>query len=141
MRKEFELSFADGGAKALEEANKKSFDIIVSDMRMPGMDGAEFLTKVKETSPQTIRIMLTGQADDESVMRTIGIVHQFLAKPCDPDKLKEILIRAGALHSVLDDGKLKLEKIHIDDNLADIFTKAVAREKLNSSSASVGLLD
>lgn len=119
MRKEFTLAFADGGQKALDEVKSKNFDIVVSDMRMPGMDGAEFLTEVKKISPQTIRIMLTGQADDESVMRTIGVVHQFLAKPCDPDKLKEILIRAATLHQIMVDGKLK-EVITTIDTLPSV---------------------
>ena len=107
MRKEFELCFADGGANALAMLNENGFDIIVSDMRMPGMDGAQFLAEVKKISPQSIRIMLTGQADEESVLRTVGVVHQFLAKPCDPVKLKEILLRSSALHQTLDDGHVK----------------------------------
>lgn len=107
MRKEFELCFADGGTNALTILNDKGFDIIVSDMRMPGMDGAQLLAEVKKVSPQSIRIMLTGQADEESVLRTVGVVHQFLAKPCDPVKLKEILRRSSALHQTLEDGHLK----------------------------------
>ena len=83
------------------------FDVVVSDMRMPGMDGAELFAKIQQTYPSTIRIMLTGQADDHSIMKTVGIVHQFLAKPCDPEKLKSILIQSGALQEILTDGSLK----------------------------------
>jgi len=119
MRKEFELCFADGGAAALQMIDEKGFDIVVSDMRMPGMDGAQFLAEVKKISPQSIRIMLTGQADDESVLRTVGVVHQFLAKPCDPVKLKEILQRSSALHQILGDGYLK-EIISTIDTLPSI---------------------
>jgi HD-like signal output (HDOD) protein len=107
MRKEFEMSFATGGVQALQIMEEKDFDIIVSDMRMPGMDGAQLLAEVKKKHPHTIRIMLTGQADEESVMRTIGVVHQFLAKPCDPEMLKEILQKSSALHRLMVDGKLK----------------------------------
>ena len=121
MRKEFELCFADGGVNALKMISEKGFDIVVSDMRMPGMDGAQFLTEVKKVSPQSIRIMLTGQADDESVMRTVGVVHQFLAKPCDPTKLKEILLRSSALHQILVDGQLK-EMITAIDTLPSVPT-------------------
>lgn len=107
MRKEYEMFFAEGGAEALEIMEQENVDVVVSDMRMPGMDGAQLLSKIQTKHPHTIRIMLTGQADEESVMRTIGVVHQFLAKPCDPAKLKEILQKTSALQDLLSNGKLK----------------------------------
>ena len=107
MRKEFELCFAENARDALEMMDQHEFDVVISDMRMPGMDGADLLCEVQKRHPHSIRIMLTGQADDESTLRTIGIVHQFLAKPCDPEKLKNILIRASALHRLMSDGTLK----------------------------------
>ena len=107
MRKEFELCFAQNALEALEMMEKGEFDVVVSDMRMPGMDGADLLTEIQKRYPHSIRIMLTGQADEESTLRTIGVVHQFLAKPCDPEKLKNILLRASALHRLMIDGKLK----------------------------------
>ncbi|MFH0785067.1 MAG: response regulator [Pseudomonadota bacterium] len=107
MRNEFELHFAESGKQALELINQNEFDVVVSDMRMPGMDGSELMTEIQKSHPHSIRIMLTGQADEESTLRTIGVVHQFLAKPCDPEKLKNILIRASALHRLMIDGKLK----------------------------------
>jgi HD-like signal output (HDOD) protein len=76
-------------------------------MRMPGMDGAELLEIIQKQYPHTIRIMLTGQADEQSVLRTVGVVHQFLAKPCDPELLKTILIQTAALQDILSDGALK----------------------------------
>ena len=107
MRKDFELCFAENARDALAMMDNSEFDVVISDMRMPGMDGADLLLEVQKRHPHSIRIMLTGQADDESTLRTIGIVHQFLAKPCDPDKLKDILIRASALHRLMVDGTLK----------------------------------
>ncbi len=107
MRKEFDLCFADNAVTALEMMEQEEFDVVVSDMRMPGMDGANLLIEVQKRYPHSIRIMLTGQADDESTLRTIGIVHQFLAKPCDPEKLKTILVRASALHKLMLDGGVK----------------------------------
>ena len=86
---------------------EERFDVVVSDMRMPGMDGAELLKIIQEKYPHTIRIMLTGQADEESILRTVGVVHQFLAKPCDPEKLKKFLIQVGALQDMFSDGGLK----------------------------------
>jgi HD-like signal output (HDOD) protein/CheY-like chemotaxis protein len=107
MRKEYEMFFAEGAKEALEIMEEVKIDAVISDMRMPGMDGAQLLTEIQKKHPHTIRIMLTGQADEESVLRTVGVVHQFLAKPCDPDKLKEILRRTGALQDLLTDGTLK----------------------------------
>lgn len=107
MRKEFEMKFADNAAKALLMMENEEYEIVVSDMRMPGMDGAEFLTKVKQKYPQSIRLMLTGQADDESVMRAVPVVHQFLAKPCDPDKLKRVIQRSSNYYNLLTNGNIK----------------------------------
>ncbi len=107
LRNEYNMHFVTGGAEALELMADQCFDVVVSDMRMPGMDGAELLEIVKERYPHTIRIMLTGQADEESILRTVGVVHQFLAKPCDPERLKTILIQVGALQDMFTDGGLK----------------------------------
>ena len=76
-------------------------------MRMPGMDGATLLGLVQEHYPQVIRIMLSGQADRDSVLRTVVTVHQFLTKPTTPETLKEVLTRACALQDLLADAQLK----------------------------------
>ncbi len=107
MRNEVTLYFAQSGIEALEIMNTNDIDIIVSDMRMPGMDGAQLLNEVRNRSPHTTRIMLTGQADEDSVMRCINVVHQFLSKPCDPEKLKDILLKSGELHKLMNDRNLK----------------------------------
>ena len=114
MRKEFKLYFAENAKKALELTNEHDFDVVVSDMRMPGMDGAELFSVIQKRHPHSIRIMLTGQTDEESILRTVGVAHQFLSKPCDPEKLKNVLIRASALHRLLSDDKLKEVVSNID---------------------------
>lgn len=107
LRTEYDMYFASGGREALELMAKDRFDVVISDMRMPGMDGAQLLETIQKEHPHTIRIMLTGQADEDSIMRTVGVVHQFLAKPCDPEKLKTILIQTSALQDIMSDGRLK----------------------------------
>ncbi len=107
LRNNFSLHFASGGNEALVAMAEDRFDVVVSDMRMPGMDGAELLKKIQEKYPYAIRIMLTGQADEVSILRTVGVVHQFLAKPCDPEQLKIVLSRSSALQDMLSDGGLK----------------------------------
>lgn len=103
MRKEFDLQFAGSGIEALDSMAVHESDIVVSDMRMPGMDGAELLDIIQERYPSAVRIMFTGQADQESVLRTVGVVHQFLTKPCDSDLLRSVLLRAGTLHRFVSD--------------------------------------
>ncbi|MDK9707334.1 MAG: response regulator [Desulforhopalus sp.] len=107
LRNEYDMHFANGSSEALQIMEGGRFDVIVSDMRMPGMDGAELLEIIKDKYPHTIRIMLTGQADELSILRTVGVVHQFLAKPCDPEKLKMILLQTSSLQDMLSDGRLK----------------------------------
>ncbi len=107
LRNQYDIRFAGSGREALEMMAESRYDVVISDMRMPGMDGAQLLEIIQKQYPHTIRIMLTGQADEESIMRTIGVVHQFLAKPCDPDTLKAILIQTAALQDILCDGNLK----------------------------------
>ncbi len=107
LRNEMDLHFVESGKGALEFMAAHHVDVIVSDMRMPGMDGATLLTTVQEQFPHAIRIMLTGQADEDSVLRTVGVVHQFLAKPSSPETLKEVLGRACALQDLLKNEQLK----------------------------------
>jgi len=123
LRDDFELHFAESGKEALEIMAGTTFDIVVSDMRMPGMDGADLLKKVQELYPCTIRIMLTGQADQDSILRTVGVVHQFLEKPSDPELLKSALIRSSALYTFLTDGRIKeiVSRIESLPSLPDIY--------------------
>lgn len=107
MRHEHDFYFLGGGQAALDFMAQHTVDVVVSDMRMPGMDGAELLTQVQEKFPHAIRIMLTGQADEESILRTVGVVHQFIAKPSDQETLKGVLGRACALQDLMQNEQLK----------------------------------
>src|SRR6185436_721470 len=101
MRDEWEMEFVDSGQKALELMAQSPFDVIVSDMRMPGMNGAELLNEVMRRYPQTVRLILSGHADKEMILRCVGAAHQFLAKPCDPDVLRDTVVRASNPESSL----------------------------------------
>jgi len=107
LRTDWRLAFATGGRQALEILAGEPFDVIVADMRMPGMDGAELLTEVMRRHPHMIRIVLSGQAEQATILRSIGSVHQYLWKPCDPETLKQTLLRACALRDVLADDTLQ----------------------------------
>ena len=85
FRKRFTIETATGAEKGLEViAQKGPFAVVVSDLHMPGMDGIEFLNRVRSQWPQTIRIMLTGQADLSTAIAAVnqGNIFRFLVKPC-----------------------------------------------------------
>jgi DNA-binding NarL/FixJ family response regulator len=100
-RRRWDMVFVTGGEQALEELRRAPFDVVVSDMRMPEMDGAELLTRVREDYPRAARLVLSGQADRESVLRAMPVTQQFLAKPCDQAVLRATLARTCDLQSVL----------------------------------------
>ncbi|RLJ19295.1 two-component system response regulator [bacterium endosymbiont of Escarpia laminata] len=106
QRKEWEMVFVDGGTEALKMVNEKNFDAIVTDMRMPGINGAELLGVLAADRPELVRIILSGHSDEELIMQSAGTAHQFLTKPCDVDTLKETLNRAFALKRFLGNGQL-----------------------------------
>jgi HD-like signal output (HDOD) protein len=107
LQTEWEMAFVESGPAALELMAQRPFDVVVSDMRMPGMNGAELLNEVKKRHPGTIRLILSGHADKELILKCVGATHQYLAKPCDPAALKATLLRAAALEGSLASDRLK----------------------------------
>lgn len=105
-RNEWDMVFVSSGAEAIADIEEAPCDVIVSDMHMPGMDGAELLSTVKEILPGTIRIALSGQTDQNIIYRCIQNAHQYLAKPCDPDVLIETVRRAHIIRDLLEDEQL-----------------------------------
>jgi HD-like signal output (HDOD) protein/CheY-like chemotaxis protein len=107
QRRQWEMVFAVGGPAALAECARGAFDIVVSDMRMPGMDGAALLSQIKESYPMTVRIVLSGHAEREAVMRTLAVAHQYLSKPCDSETLQSVLTHALSLQALMSDDTLR----------------------------------
>ncbi len=90
FRKIFLVHTAVGGREGLNALTEQGvFAVVVSDLKMPGMNGIEFLSKVKALSPDTVRMMLTGYADLQTAIDAVneGNIFRFLTKPCPPDKL------------------------------------------------------
>ena len=100
-RNEWEVEVALGGEAALKACETRSFDVIVSDMRMPFMDGAMLLSRVKETYPAMARIILSGYSDKDAANRALSVAHRFIAKPCDPEELQITVESVCALQSIL----------------------------------------
>jgi HD-like signal output (HDOD) protein len=107
MRAEWSVEFANSGAEAVQTMAQARFDVVITDMRMPGMDGAQLLDLVKARFPSTVRIILSGQSDRETILRSVSPCHQYLSKPCDIDELKQKLLRAFALRDMMDNPLLK----------------------------------
>ncbi|MHC4294331.1 MAG: HDOD domain-containing protein [Planctomycetota bacterium] len=137
MRGEWDMEFATGGAEALGALAGRSFDIIVSDMRMPGVDGVELLGKVQSRYPHIVRVALSGQASRDTVLRSIGLVHQYLAKPCDAETVKSTLMRICALKDLVGSGALseRLSQMQTIPSLPSIYD--VISEISHSSETSI----
>jgi HD-like signal output (HDOD) protein/CheY-like chemotaxis protein len=108
MRHEWEMEFAEGGQAALDTLASRPFDVVVTDMRMPGVNGAMLLTQIRGLHPQMVRIVLSGHSDQELIMSSVGPAHQYLSKPCDPELLKQTVSRACALRDLLSNTTLTL---------------------------------
>jgi HD-like signal output (HDOD) protein len=107
MRGEWEMCFVDSPSAALEALRHDPYDAVISDMRMPMMDGAELLEQVKQGYPSIVRIVLSGQSSRASVLRSVTPAHQFLSKPCDPQELVTRLGQAFAMRDLLSNQSLK----------------------------------
>ncbi len=113
LRKDFDISIAEGGEPGLALiAQEGPFAVIVSDMRMPGMDGVQFLSRVKEIAPNTVRIMLTGNSDQQTAMSAVneGSIFRFLNKPCPPETLAQTLTAGLEQYRLLTAEKQLLEE-------------------------------
>ncbi|TPV95890.1 MAG: HDOD domain-containing protein [Myxococcales bacterium FL481] len=107
QRKVWDMHFAPGGEEAIEALAAGDFDVIVSDMRMPRIDGAALLTHVKDHYPDMVRIVLSGYSEQEAALRVVPIAHQFLCKPCDANTLKAVIARACSLQALLSDERVR----------------------------------
>jgi HD-like signal output (HDOD) protein/CheY-like chemotaxis protein len=100
-QKRWDMQFAQGGEAALHACETSTFDVVVSDMRMPGMDGATLLSLIRDRYPSTARIILSGYSDGSLTSRALSVAHRFLAKPCNPLELQSAIERVFALQEVL----------------------------------------
>ena|SRR5689334_19622014 len=106
-QRHWEMTFITGGQEAIDELGRREFDVVVSDMRMPRVDGAAVLKHVQATQPNAVRIVLTGHTETEMALRSIPVAHQFLSKPCDAATLEATIDRACSLQSLLADPALR----------------------------------
>ncbi|MEA2445131.1 MAG: hypothetical protein QOJ12_2423, partial [Thermoleophilales bacterium] len=114
-----DVMFATSGREALVRLGTGHFDVVVSDMRMPVMDGAALLAEVQARHPATVRIVLSGYTELNVAVRAASVAHLFLAKPCGSRELMATIDRACALRDLLADGAL-LEAIGAASTLPSV---------------------
>ena len=104
---QWQMRFVDSGERALEELARSACDVIVSDVRMPGLDGTAVLSTTSERWPQVIRIALSGAASLSDTVRLLPVAHQYLSKPCPAPQLEKVIERCLKLHEVLGEPSLR----------------------------------
>lgn len=106
-RANWEMQFALGGEAALKACEAGSFDVVVSDMRMPGMDGATLLSHIRDRFPSTARIVLSGYSDALLSARAASVAHRCLSKPCSASELHAAIERVCSLQEILDTPEIR----------------------------------
>ncbi len=137
MGRDWEMEFAQNGPEAMRLLARKPFDVIVTDMRMPGMDGAGLLAEVQNEYPHMVRIILSGLSSDETIIKATGSAHQFLMKPCEPELLIRTINRACALRDLLNNEILERIVSQTDSlpSLPDLYGRLM--EEMRTSEGSI----
>lgn len=140
MRDTWDMVFVDSATTALAAMEGRPFDVVVSDMRMPTMDGADLLTIVSKKYPASVRIILSGYAEEEAILRTAGPAHRYLSKPCNFEVMVEAISSALALRHFLGEESLRhlVSSLHSLPSPPDVFLALLSElRSKNASSASV----
>jgi CheY-like chemotaxis protein len=113
LRKQVDIQTATSGAEGLRVLQESGpFALVISDMRMPSMNGPQFLAKVREQDPETVRMILSGQADLQATIAAVneGHIYRFLSKPCPPDQLLAAINDGLSQHRLITAEKVLLEQ-------------------------------
>ncbi len=137
FRKEWQMHFCGSGSEALDLLSQSEMDVVVTDMRMPVMDGAELLGRVKNLYPNVVRIILSGQSNKEMILKSVKPAHQFLSKPCNPENLKQTIKKALHLRDLLKNKKVTnlISQIETLPSLPTLYIEII--DKLNSQNSSL----
>jgi HD-like signal output (HDOD) protein/ActR/RegA family two-component response regulator len=108
-RKDWDMHFAEGGAKAIELLRESHFDVLVTDLRMPGVDGATLVARTRTDSPGTIRVVLSGYADAGQSQSLVSLAHRYLSKPCDSKQIEECIDRCLATQALIESQELRIQ--------------------------------
>ncbi len=137
MRNEWDMAFTASGKGALDILSKQPMDVIVSDLKMPGMDGMQLLTEVRTQYPRVVRIILSGHLEHELTLQSVQYAHQNLSKPCDSEILKQTLAKLFALRDIMADESVKkiVSQIESLPSLPAIYSEII--EEMQSEDPSI----
>ncbi len=107
-RDEWEMEFFGSAIDALEAISDNPCDVVVTDIRMPGMDGVELIERVNQQYPDIIRIMLSGESDDEKFVKSANLAHYCLSKPTDADTISEVITRLLTVRDKVNNSRMSL---------------------------------
>jgi two-component system probable response regulator PhcQ len=124
-RTQFQIFTADSAQQGLMILAGNDIDVVVSDERMPGMTGSQFLAEVRKQWPNTIRMILSGQADLEAAVRAIneGEVYRFLLKPCHPKELQMTILQGLQHKKLVAQSRRLLQEHQKQQNLLEALEK------------------
>ena len=128
MRDVWDITFVSSAGEALAILEHNSMDVIISDMKMPKMDGSQLLAEVKQRHPHIVRLILSGHVEQETTLHSIQFAHQCLSKPCDVELLKQTLAKLFSLRDILSDDAIKkiVSQIESLPSLPSIYTEIMA---------------
>jgi HD-like signal output (HDOD) protein/CheY-like chemotaxis protein len=137
MRNEWGMAFTASGREALDILSKQPVDVIVSDLKMPEMDGMQLLTEVRTQYPHVVRIILYGHLEHELTLQSVQYAHQNLSKPCDSEILKQTLAKLFALRDIMADESVKkiVSQIESLPSLPAIYNEII--EEMQSEDPSI----
>ncbi|MGB0678687.1 MAG: HDOD domain-containing protein [Polyangiales bacterium] len=104
---DWDIAFAHNGGEALDLLATRPFDVLITDMRMPGMDGAELLRQARKAFPSVVRVVLSGHTEQKAAQQAMPLAHEFLSKPCHFDALIATIQRALRLSKRFTDKALQ----------------------------------
>ena len=136
-RSDWQMKFCFGPEPALDALATDAFDVVVADLKMPGADGGELLSCVRDLYPDAIRLLVCTQSEQEELMQSMGPAHQYLAKPVDPVTFRDSIARAGVIGKRLSKPGLKalVSQINTLPSLPSVFLELM--RELRNPDASV----
>ena len=136
-RGELDCYYYDSGQALVAALDEHSFDIVISDMRMPQMNGVEVLLEVKRRHPDSVRIILSGYSEDQLIIESLQAAHQFIAKPADADTIQTCIERTLAVRKILDNRQLRdqISSIESLPALPEVYNKLM--REMSSENCSI----
>ena len=142
MHRDWQVTYASSAVEALGKLSGEGYDVVVSDIRMPGMSGIDLLEQVRQRYPRSVRIALSGHADREAALRASGLAHRYLAKPCPIEEVAAaiqqslLMVKLSLAHLVLMKVLLLARQCAVQSHPVTRFMLAVLIMKAHSYCAS-----